>query len=225
MEDKTILETTGFVSEPIFTGGRRYRTAPVRRESGRRKRLSGNAKYLLVRLAVCAAVFAAVLGLKLGKNEKAIAVLGELTEGADTEDAAEEKRLGKLRFVDLPSIIDVFAPSKSFLMPVEATGYDPDAEGGLKLVSASGAEVVSPFRGKVANVGIDDSLGRFVAIITDADVEIELYGLASVDAEKGQPVERGQRWGALSGGVLTVRVYSGGRPMDAAEVFGLGKAS
>ena len=225
MDEKNILETTGFVSEPMPTGGS-FRRAPVRREGGgKRKKLTGEAKYLLVRLAVCAAIFAAVLAIKLGKNDRAVAVMGELSDSTDTEDAAEEKRLGKLRFVDLPSIIDVFAPSKSFLMPVEATGYDPDAEGGLKLVSVSGAEVVSPFKGKVASVGVDDSLGRYISIITDADYEIELYGLASADAEKGQPVERGQRIGALAGSVLTVRVYSGGRPIDAAEVFGLGKAS
>ncbi len=228
MDEKTILETSGFVSSP-YPGGSGGRSS---RRSGaviggreKRKRISCSAKYFLVRLGICAAVFAAVLSLKLLKNDKAIAVIGELTDNKGTDETEGESRLGRLRFVDLPSIAAVFAPSKGALLPVEARGFDPDADGGVRLAAPEGTDMAAPFDGKVSAVGIDDGLGRYVSITTGGDMEFVLYGLGTVAVEKGQPVSRGQRLGSLGGGALSVRVYSEGRPVDAAEVFGLGKAS
>lgn len=227
MDEKTILETSEFVSSPYPGADRRISYRPRERagKKGRSEKMSGNAKFFLIRLGVCAAIFGTVLALKLSKNDKAIAVIGELTDNKRTDEDNEETRLGKLRFVDLPSIIEVFAPARGAQLPVTAKGYDPDADGGLRLAASSGAEVVSPLDGKVAAVGIDDTLGRYVSIKTDDDREFTLLGLGSAEVEKGQPVSRGQRIGSLAGDTLSVRVYSGGRPVDAAEVFGLGKAS
>lgn len=228
MEERTKLETSRFESAPYPSGsGRRfsYRAAAGENRRSKPKRLSGNAKYFLVRLGVCAAIFGTVLYLKLGRKDNAIAVIGELTDNKGTEENEGESRLGKLRFVELPSILDVFAHAKTALLPVEAESFDIAEGGVLRLNAGAGALVVSPLEGKVASVGIDDALGRFVSIKTDGDVEFTLFGLGGAAVEKGQPVTRGQRIGELLGDALSVRVYSGGRPVDAAEFFELGKAS
>ena len=221
--EKTVLETTGFVSKSC--AGRFpahvYRRAGRASERNEKPAKSRGAAYLLIRLGVCALCLCGVLGLKLKGDEKTLAVIGGLT-GSDGADEGEE-RLGRLRFVELPSIIEVFAPSKEPLLPVNAAEIRIADDGTrLILTTDSGAEVLSPVSGSVKAVGEDDSLGRYVTVAADGDTEFTVYGFAEVAVEKGQPVRVKQRLGSLEGSEAEVRVYKGGRPVSPAEIFGLG---
>ena len=221
----TRLETTGFVSK---SGGGRppahvYRRALGGAANSNKARKSGGAAYFLVRLGVCALCLCGVLGLKLKGDEKTLAVIGGLMKGDEQEGEEEERRLGKLRFVELPSIIEVFAPSKEPMLPVNAFELRMGDEGDLLILETdAGADVLSPVSGVVKGVGEDEKLGAYVTISAEDDLEFAVYGLTGVSVEKGQPIAMKQRLGSLAGAEARVRVYKSGRPVSPAEVFGIG---
>ena len=229
--EKIVLETTGFVSCGI--GSRRAGRAASPTE--RKYRSAKNAKrggshngagYLLLRLGVCAACFCGILGLKLKGDPAALAVMGNIAEnnGSGKGRAAEEQ-LGRLKFVDLPSIIDVFAPSDKAVLPAYALSFELSDENGLlKLVTTAGSDIVSPAEGRVRLVGEDEKLGRFVSVITEEDAEFTLYGFDVIDAEQGQPVKQRQKLGEAKDSSVFVRATKSGRPIDLEKLFDLGKA-
>lgn len=229
MEDREFVKTAAFESRS-FSEGRRGRILrpyglPGRRAGmeRRRKKPSGAKVFLLARLGVCGAAFLAVLGIKLAGNERAISALGELTKG---EREGTESSLGRLKFVELPSMIEVFAPSAHAVLPVEALSLDlMDDETGLYIVSAYGSDIAAPADGRVKAVGLDPVLGTYVSVMTEDDVEFVIFGLGEVTVEEGQPVKQRQKLGALKGASATVRVWKDGRPADPGEIFGMGKAN
>lgn len=223
MDENGVLKTTEFVSRG-YGEGRRRRLPPayVPKKKGAKRELPA-AGFLLIRLGICAAAFTLLLGLKLSGNDEALSVIGDLTERKNG-DGQEEDASGRLRFVSLPSIIEVFSPSSGPVMPVSALSFDADESGGLSIVAPVGSEVISPAGGRIKSVGIDPDLGKYVSVITDGDMEFAVYGFDEVSVEEGQPVRVRQKLGTVKGSAVTVRAWKNGRPIDLAELFGLGKA-
>ena len=221
MEEKELLRTGEFTSTGF--GGRR--SFPRRIQSRKdKRRVSQGTGFLLVRLGVCALAFAGVLGLKLSGRDEAIRVINELT-GGESGGNAQDGTLGKLRFVELPSIIDVFAPSDNAVLPVNALSIDIlPADGGLSIVTTFGSEVVSPAEGRVKTVGEDPKLGKYVSVTAEGDIEFAVYGLKEVNVEQGQPVKQRQKLGTAAGASVVVKTWRSGRPVDMSEIFGLGDA-
>ena len=150
-------------------------------------------------------------------------MIGDLTERKDGEER-EEETPGRLRFVSLPSIIEVFSPSSGPVMPVTALSFDARQDGGLSIVAPVGSDVISPAAGRIKAVGVDPDLGKYVSVVTDGDMEFAVYGFDEVVVEEGQPVRVRQKLGTVKGSAVTVRAWKSGRPVDLAELFGLGKA-
>ena len=222
MDEKELLRTTGFVSSG-FGGRRRFKAAAGSKKQ--KKRVGQGAAFLLVRLGVCALAFTGVLGLKLSGRDEAIQVINELT-GGENSGGSTDSTLGKLKFVELPSIIEVFAPSDSAILPVTALDLKilPD-DGGLAIVTAYGSDVVSPVDGRVKSVSEDPEFGKYVSVTADGDVEFAVYGLGEISVEQGQPVKQRQKLGSALGASVVVRAWKSGRPVDISEIFGLGGAS
>lgn len=225
--EKNTAWTSDFVSRD-FSSGRRNRAllpAERRRAPGpAASRRSGNgAAYLLIRLGVCAVCFCGILGLKLKGDDRTIAVIGEIAENGAAGSAADQ--LGRLKFVELPSIIDVFAPSDSAVLPVDALRFELGDENELlMLTAASGAEIVSPSDGTVRAIGEDEDLGRYIRIAAEGDVEYTVYGLGELRVENGQPVKQRQTLGTSAGSSIAIRASKSGRPIDLAGLFDVGKA-
>ncbi|MBQ2517943.1 MAG: hypothetical protein II536_03850, partial [Clostridia bacterium] len=67
--------------------------------------------------------------------------------------------------------------------------------------------------------------GAFVTVLSKDDYEFTLSGLASVTAERSQPVAQRQQIGVTAGDALYLRVYRAGRPLDPRELIkSVGKA-
>lgn len=206
---------TAFVSKKIDT-----RTQIERGGSISSRRSAGNrfgAGFLIVRLAICAVCFGAVIALKLrGGGEALEAVSAAVNSTPSTET---EEKLGRLKFIDLPSIIEVFAPSSDPISPVEFTSAKLEDDGlTLVLEAAPRSPVVCPAAGKVTNIGVEDGV-RFVTVLAANDIEFTLSGLAEVCVDKGQPVAQRQQIGPLADGGLSVRVYRSGRPILPGDYF------
>ena len=211
--------STRFKNDPQSPRLRRLAAAAA--PAPERKRRGGI--YLAVRLGVCVLLFCCVLTLKLANTEKSRAALGFVAEVLG-EEADPETRLGRLRFVQIPSIIDVFAPSEGPALPVAATGFSLMQDDTLlALTSEKGQSVTSPAVGLCGSVGRDELLGGFVSVRTGADAEYFVYGIEDIRVEKDQPLTKSSILGSASGGSVYVRVYKSGRPVDPSQEFDLGR--
>lgn len=225
--DTERLKVTGFVSKQYGAGAENPRMRRLRREFApaprERRKSSQGAVFLLVRLGICALLFCGVVALKLSDSESSRAVLSVL--GAASGDEAErDTRLGRLRFVEIPSIISVFAPSDRPRLPVETQNRSLASDDTLLVLEASaGDKAYSPAAGLVKSVGTDAALGAFACIKTKDDTEFFVYGLKEIAVEKDQPVTQNSVLGTAENGRVCVRVYQNGRPLYPAELFGLGE--
>lgn len=222
MENDGFLNTTAFVSKR--TGGDMQRM-PQKRKAKRRLKGSGSGTAsLFLSLGVCAAALAGLLWIKLANAKETISVMSDLSKSVYS--TTEPSLLGKLKFVELPSIIDVFAPSDGAVLPVNAEGCMREGDGGgLRIKTKEGADVVAPLGGRITAVGEDPALGKYVSFAADGDVEIAIYGFSSVDAEMGQPVRQRQKLGTALSENITVRAWRAGRPLEVSSLFGIGEES
>lgn len=177
--------------------------------------------YLLLRLGICAACFAAVLALKLSSSSslEAQQVLNGVSVALNDEGEAEDE-LGRLRFVQLPSIIQVFAPSDSPTLPLEIKSFELMSDSNLLVInSTASAQVLSAGTGRVSGIGEDDNLGAYVSIMLEDDTEVFYYGVSDICVEEGQPVAARTVLGAAQDESIIVRVYKAGRPIDPLDFF------
>lgn len=217
MERKEI-ETSAFVTS---VAERPSRPVPRRKRPARRV---GYAGFLAARLGICALLLCGVIALKLSGDTRSLAVFG--SAAPDGRESDEDERLGRLRFVELPSIIDVFAPSQRAILPCEAVSYSIGNDGlDLILRAETGADVRSPVNGKVADIGFDEILGDYVGVSADEDTVFTIYGLGEISVERGQPIVQDARIGSLESDTLTVRIFRSGRPISPAELLSLGRGA
>ena len=228
MESDDILrpETGEFVSKSYGASRRVQRAFGLAAHSktpGNGGRAAAGRIGLIIRLGACALLFCGALALRLNGDEASLAAVSAAAYGEETE-TDEEDTLGRLRFVALPSIIDVFAPSREAILPVDALSFSTEEEGRLLVLSVrAGENVVSPAKGSVCAIGGDGENGVRIVIRTEDDREFALSGIGTPAVELGQPVKQGQKLAEAAGDRLFVRVTRGGRPVEPAEAFGLGK--
>jgi len=227
MEDEGGLRLTGFTTKASTQEKKRMRFSwgNERAKDKARRQNSQSALYLFIRLGVCVLLFCGVLALRLSKGNESTGAMALLDKALNDGAQPQTGGLGKLRFVQIPSIIDVFAPSSKPLLPVEARSFSLGEDDTLLcLETAKGDTVYCPCAANVRAVGVDDAMGRFV-LLTSADepqTELYIYGLDTVAVEQGQPILQRDIIGKAEGQRLCVKVYVNGRPLEPAAYFDLG---
>lgn len=209
------------IGEKGSLGGRGFQ----KKMPGRRK-LSAGFTYVIVKLGLCVAMCGVILALALSKTPAAEDTLASL-KSAINDDNQTEETLGKLKLVQLPSILEVFSPSDSPIMPVKLKSSKLESGKYIAaLYTVPGEEVRSSLSGTVKAISFDTSLGGYVIIEHDADIEITYYGIDGISVEAGQPVTQNSTIGIVKSGTLYLGVTRSGRPVDPLEFLGIGaKAS
>ena len=223
--ENEIIKTTAFVSKGYGEGRRVSRGFSERMGflyKASRGKKGADSRFILIRLGVCAAAFMGILGIKLAVGGGVLAAANDISDKRDTGTNTEES-LGKLKFVELPSIIEVFAPSDAAVLPAAVLSFEMTEEG-VTLVTTAGAEVVSPVDGSIRDVGEDRTLGKYITVSADGDIELVLYGFGDIDVEKGQPVRKRQKLGTTLGSALSIKAFRAGRPIDVSDILDFGKA-
>lgn len=216
------MRLTGAVTKRSGPEPRQTRPESKTRESRARAGHSQARTYLIVRLAVCALLLCGALALKL-TGARDSAVLSTLSTALGNEREREPSELGRLRFVQIPSIIDVFAPKNKPILPASASGFSLlEDDTVLCLNVERGSVATSPYEGSVRAIGSDETYGNYVSIAAPNDTEYFVYGLDSIAVEPGQPLGKNSILGYASGDKLFVSVRSEGRPLDVSSVFDLG---
>lgn len=231
------VEHTGFTSgeakgrmrAPRYFGGALKSSA---RKGVRRMRhsayVSPRAGSMLVKAGLCAAVCAGILFLRwtqAADNILPAATMRQALDGAeDTQGIDFDDTLGRLRFVELPSIIEVFSTSARPDLGVDYEGVRLDEESLLATLTLDHAQqVCAPAACKVKETGEDPSLGSYVRLsLQEADNEVIYYGLSEIAVEEGQQLSI-QDALAQAEESLVLAVYSAGRPTDPLAYFGLDK--
>lgn len=217
---------------PRYIGGAMGNAA--RKRAGRlyHRAASGQvrASGMLIKAGLCGVVCAGVLLLRWADGGAQI-----LPEGAVLATSAQAEQqgtaqddpdtLGRLQFVSLPSIIQVFSSTAGPTLALEygSVSLDPDSLlAGFVLETPQ--RVSAPCACKVKELGEDPELGSYVRLVLDGkDEEVYYYGLTSISVEQGQSLKVGDTLGDGES-TLHLAVYEAGRPTDPLVFFGLEKA-
>lgn len=182
----------------------------------------------LALLGGCTAAFMLLFIFKIigGETTAAdvIATMRELhnSDSSYEEQGETEEVPGRLKLVQLPSIIEVFSPSNSPIKPLAfERAIEDEATYIAKLYAASGTDVVSMLPGTVKTVSTDEDLGGYVVVQSADDTEICYYGLKDISVEPGQPVLQHSTLGKVANDILCLRVLKQGRPIDPLNFLGV----
>lgn len=211
-------ETGAFVTN---SGGLARRSFPKRQRSKGRKKRGRYALSMMVKLGLCALGCAAALLIKLyGDTDETKETLyaSSANSGNSDEDDLDEM-LGKLRFVELPGILEVFAPDGLMELPISGN-VSSQADGELMTISVDKEQQVrASLEGSVKETGEDAEKGLYVCI-TSGKLELCCYGLKSISVEDGQPVGAADNIGtAPQGGSICITLKKDGRPVEPMEHF------
>ena len=129
--------------------------------------------------------------------------------------------LGKLKFVELPGILEVFSSSGKLQPPIEANESESLRDSTLLALTAGQEQNVSAcLDGSVKETGADKDLGNYVRIVASDDKELFLYGLSSISVEVGQPLLKSDYVGSIEAGEkLYVGLLIQGQPENPAAYF------
>ncbi len=179
-------------------------------EKGTLKKRVVSAASMLIKTGLC--VGACAIVLMSAQNEK-----NELAMLAQAQaDSEESEDLGKLKFVSLPGIISVYAPSEKLQTPL-ANATVEFGDSYAVFTAKADQEIFSMISGNVRYISEDSKLGGLcVSIISPADdTELIFSGLNNCMLEEGQRVLQGDSIGAaLEAEEVFVRLLKGGRPVD-----------
>lgn len=184
------------------------------RFSGRRSKGDGGAS-MLAKMSLCALMCALVLGVnQLGGGQAVLKAASAL--GAEAEEIGEEY-LGKLRFVQLPGIIEVFSPSAKMRIGCSFTNSSLQQDGTLLAIEGASGQVAAPAGGTIKAVAEEEGRDCLDVAMQD-DVTVRYYGLVGATVEEGQRVAAGDTLGNADG-TLRISVWHEGRPQDPSEYF------
>lgn len=179
-----------------------------------------DATSMLIKCGICAAACALVLLFKWIGAPQTEAALQTVKQAVTDEDELDEM-LGKLKFVELPGILEVFSSAGKLQPPIEAAQSEVLADNTmLALTAAQGQSVGACLEGSVKEVGIDKDYGNYVRIVGADDRDLYLFGLSGTSVEVGQPLLSSDYIGSINaGGKLYVRLLIKGKPENPAAYF------
>ena len=219
------ISTSGFTL--VNSTHQPVRTEQVlRRGRAKRPRIPRGNRGLLLLLGVSTSAFMMLFVFQIIRTDHssdALAVMRELmNDSKEDDDERADDTLGKLQLVQLPSILEVFAPSDSPIPPLKMSNAVVDEESyTAKIYAQSGTQVSSVLAGTVKSVVPGDTLGGCVVVSHAGDIEVYYYGLGEIFVERGQPILQNSSIGTVSGDVLYLRVTKAGRPIDPFEFLGI----
>ncbi len=208
--DKNTIEVAAFSTE-----GMRARPAGNRFARRLTRAAQSHGASMLIKLGVCCAAAALVLFIKIATENKQGPVSALEDTVTENEDELDEQ-LGKLKFVELPGIIEVFSSEKKNLISLAYTSSELlEADTLLKLTSDKDQEVLVNVPCEVKETGEDALLGAYVMLEMNDDTLLTIYGLGELSLEKGQPLAEGDGLGRVAAqAALYASVRRQGRPGD-----------
>ncbi len=196
------MNSTGFVTET----------------NNQKSKKSNENSALLLKLGICAAACAFVMLIKYADMNNITASDLAVTAKYDavSVDSSEYDELGKLQFVELPGILEVFSPSSKYKLPIETSDVKIlDNDDGASLTSKN-EQYIKVSDNSFVKLCEDNT----VVLVFDGDCEVSYSGNMEITVEEGQNLKEGDTIGKIaSNEVLTLKTHLSGRPINPKEVF------
>ncbi len=176
---------------------------------------------MLLKLGLCAA--ACFLVLLINSRQSASYYSTAQNDDADTpyEDSSDDLP-GKLRFVEMPGLLSVFAAEEKIALPIECEEYSlHENDTLLCMKSKKQQSVFSVEPCKVEEIGKSDEAGSFVRL-SSKDSEWLVAGLSQISVEKGQSLARHDTLGTIEEGeTLSFKMRRAGKDANLRAYFSL----
>ena len=160
--------------------------------------------------------------MKIGLCAAACALVVLVNGAGGQSPVAEQEIPGRLKFVELPSIIEVFAPGDGKLaFPVREGHAEMISDDTVLCITVGSEQVIAAgVECTVRAIGRDEGYGDYVRLSAASDVEYMYYGFTSVNVEEGQRLKRVDSLGLVAANSrLYVCVNVSGRPAQVQEYF------
>lgn len=194
---------------------RKMKATAFTTENSNKKRTYNKNLGLYAKLVACTAACVLVLVAKIADENNSLVTDVEL--GAQYQSVAgmnENDELGKLQFVELPGILEVFSPSHKQKLPIKSRETTQN-DNGITVISDM-EQYVSVF----GDCRVKKAEGNTVELVFDGDVEVSYTGDMSVSVEEGQRLKEGDTIGKIAAGEgLKIETKLSGRPVNPREVF------
>lgn len=210
----------GFESKPYGKGRRKYTIRNFEPRYSRRGRSHSrdNSGSMLAKMGICTLLAGIVL---LSEYMGKMTSLQEVSSGIneDTENIGGDY-LGKLRFVELPGIIQVFSSGTKLKMGTEYEDYWLNEDKTCMTVTGMKSTALpSPADGVVKTLSSYNGK-TVIELATDGDVTIRCTAAADGAVEEGQPIRKGD---TLFSSVeyVEIEVFSAGRPVNPEDYYNM----
>ena len=207
------IHHNGFTSKAYGRNKRkytaRYFSRPYRHWSTQRKDSGGS---MLAKIGICGLLAGLVLLSEFADN-----VLTSYNTVQNTEDIGGDY-LGKLRFVELPGIIQVFSSDSRFRISTEYETYQLNNDETILTVNGiSSKEFASPADGTVKTV-INQNDKAIIELSLDGDMVLIFSASGETAVEEGQPVKSGDTlYTAIES--IDISMTKEGRPVNPSDYF------
>lgn len=207
------IHHNGFTSKAYGRNKRkytaRYFSRPYRHWSTQRKDSGGS---MLAKIGICGLLAGLVLLSEFADN-----VLTSYNTVQNTEDIGGDY-LGKLRFVELPGIIQVFSSDSRFRISTEYETYQLNNDETILTVNGlSSNEFASPADGTVKTV-INQNDKTKIELSLDGDIVLNFSAIGETAVEEGQPIKRGDTlYTAIES--IDISMTKEGRPVNPSDYF------
>ena len=175
-----------------------------------KKDVKSDASGIVVKIGLCAAVLILafiVRAIGVGKRNNEV-VAASSNNGTSSASEQQEETIGSLQFVQTGAMAKWNAP-------VTSNDIELLRDGQLLRFTATGETVTACMSGKVLSVGEEESLGSFVRIQSETDVETLYYGFSEIAVKEGQQIVADDVLGTVERGrSIYFKVLDKGEPQD-----------
>ena len=167
---------------------------------------------MLAKIGICGLLAGLVLLSEFADN-----VLTSYNTVQNTEDIGGDY-LGKLRFVELPGIIQVFSSDSRFRISTEYETYQLNNDETILTVNGlSSNEFASPADGTVKTV-INQNDKTKIELSLDGDIVLSFSAIGETAVEEGQPIKSGDTlYTAIES--IDISMTKEGRPVNPSDYF------
>ena len=207
------IHHNGFTSKAYGRNKRKYTARYFSRPHRQRSiQKNDNGGSMLAKIGICGLLAGLVLLSEFADN-----VLTSYNTVQNTEDIGGDY-LGKLRFVELPGIIQVFSSDSRFRISTEYETYQLNNDETILTVNGlSSNEFASPADGTVKTV-INQNDKTKIELSLDGDIVLNFSAIGETAVEEGQPIKSGDTlYTAIES--IDISMTKEGRPVNPSDYF------
>ncbi len=210
------IHHNGFTSKAYGRNKRKYTARYFSRPHRQRSiQKNDNGGSMLAKIGICSLLAGLVLLSDFAGNAQIMETSSSTAH--NTEDIGGDY-LGKLRFVELPGIIQVFSSDARLKIGAEYNGYQLSADETVLTVSGIYSKsFASPADGTVKTV-INQNDKTKIELSLDGDIVLSFSAIGETAVEEGQPVKNGDTlYTAIES--LDISMTKEGRPVNPSDYF------